>query len=274
LPEPVWGPDGAVMICSIRGFGCVEGLAPIAFAAVTAVALAGCQTTQPTEMTASRGAAGAERSAPPSAQRYRANPTNPEAAVDYAGALRAHGQRVQALAVLEQASVQHPEHRGVLAAYGGALADVGHYKRALEVLDRAHAGGTPDWRILSVQGAALDQMGRHEDAQRYYATALRLAPDEPSVLSNLGLSYALAKDLVRAEATLRRAASQSGSDPRVRESLALVMGLQRPRLAAAGVTGLPPTETKVAQLRQALAQQNGWREPPEWEKPQLRAEGS
>jgi Flp pilus assembly protein TadD len=272
LPEPVWGPDGAVMICSIRGFGCVEGLAPIVFAAVTAVALAGCQTTQPTEMTASRGAAAADgaRSAPPSAERYRANPTNPEAAVDYAGALRAHGQRVQALAVLEQASVQHPEHRGVLSAYGRALADVGHYKRALEVLDRAHAGGTPDWRILSVQGAALDQMGRHEDAQRYYATALRLAPDEPSVLSNLGLSYALAKDLVRAEATLRRAASQSRDDRQVRESLALVVGLQRRGVPAGG--GLPPTETKVAQLRQALAQQNGWRELPEWEKPQLRAE--
>ena len=233
MPEPVWGPDGAVMICSIRGFGCVEGLAPIVFAAVTAAVLGGCQTTQPTEMTASGGAA-AERSAPRPAERYRADPNDPDAAVDY----------------------------------------VGHYRRALDVLDRAHADGAPDWRILSVQGAALDQIGRHEDAQRYYATALRLAPDEPSVLSNLGLSYALAKDLVRAEATLRRAASQSRNDARVRESLALVMGLQRPGLPAGSVAGLPPTETKVAQLRQALAQQNGWREPPEWEKPQLRAEGS
>jgi Flp pilus assembly protein TadD len=273
LPEPVWGPDGAVMICSIRGFGCVEGLAPIVFAAVTAAVLGGCQTTQPTEMTASRGVA-AERSAPRSAERYRADPNDPDAAVDYAGSLHAHGRRVQALAVLEQASVQHPKHRGVLTAYGLALADIGHYRRALEVLDRAQADGAPDWRILSVQGAALDQIGRHEDAQRYYATALRLAPDEPSVLSNLGLSYALAKDLVRAEATLRRAASQSRNDARVRESLALVMGLQRPGLPAGSVAGLPPTETKVAQLRQALAQQNGWREPPEWEKPQLRAEGS
>jgi Flp pilus assembly protein TadD len=261
------------MICSIRGFGCVEGLAPIAFAAVTAAVLAGCQTTQPTEMTASRGAA-AERSAPRSAERYRADPNDPDAAVDYAGALHANGRRVQALAVLEQASVQHSKHRGVLTAYGLALADIGHYRRALEVLDRAHVDGAPDWRILSVQGAALDQIGRHEDAQRYYATALRLEPDEPSVLSNLGLSYALAKDLVRAEATLRRAASQSRTDARVRESLALVMGLQRSGAPAGGVAGRPQTEIKVAQLRQALALQNGWREPPEWEKPQLRAEGS
>lgn len=262
------------MINSIRGFGCVEGLAPIVFAAVTAAVLGGCQTTQPTEMTASRGAADGERSAPRSAERYRADPNDPDVAVDHARTLGLHGRRAQALAVLEQASIAHPKHRGVLAAYGRALADVGHYRRALDVLDRAHADGTPDWRILSVQGAALDQIGRHDDAQRYYATALRLAPDEPSVLSNLGLSYALAKDLVRAEATLRRAASQSRNDARVRESLALVMGLQRPGVPAGGVSGLAPTETRVARLRQALAQHNGWREPPEWEKPQLRAEGS
>src|SRR4029453_4648492 len=121
------------MICSIRGFGCVEGLAPIVFAAVTAAVLGGCQTTQPTEMTASRGAA-AERSAPRSAERYRADPNDPDAAVDYAGALHANGRRVQALAVLEQASVQHPKHRRVLAAYGRALADIGHYRRELQLL--------------------------------------------------------------------------------------------------------------------------------------------
>lgn len=279
MSEPVWGPDGAVMICSIRGFcGCVEGVAPVVFAAVFAVALAACQTTQPTEMTAARGAGAAdgERStlALAPAERSRADASDPDAAILYARSLRANGQRAQALAVLEQASIAHPAHRGVLTAYGRALADIGHYKRALEVLDRAHADGAPDWRILSVQGAALDQMGRHEDAQRYYATALRLAPDEPSVLSNLGLSYALGKDLVRAEATLRRAASQSRNDPRVRESLALVVGMQRRGIPAAGVAGPPAGETKVAQLRQALAQQNGWREAPEWERPPVRAAGS
>src|SRR5205823_14803441 len=105
---------------------------------------------------------------------------------------------------------------GVRGAYGRALADGGNYAQALDVLGRAHTPDQPDWRILSVQGAVLDQMGRHEDAQRYYATALRIVPDEPTVLSNLGLSYALAKDLVRAEMTLPRAASRNGAEPPVR----------------------------------------------------------
>jgi Flp pilus assembly protein TadD len=151
------------------------------------------------------------------------------------------------------ASIEHPNDRRVLAAYGRALADAGNYKRALEVLERAHAPGAPDWRVLSVQGAALDQMGRHAEAQRYYATALRIAPDEPSVLANLGLSYALAKDLVRAEATLRRAAAQSRDNPQVRQKLALVMGLQRGGGPAEALVA-PPSEANVAYLRHALAQ--------------------
>jgi len=57
----------------------------------------------------------------------------------------------------------------------------------------------------------------HADAQRYYASALRLRPDEPSVLTNLGLSYALSKNLPEAEKTLRRAAAQRKAEPKVRQ---------------------------------------------------------
>ena len=77
----------------------------------------------------------------------------------------------------------------MLGAYGRALAEAGNYDQALEVLDRAHAPDQPDWHILSAQGAVLDQMGRHADAQRYYLTALKIVPDESSVLSNLGDVY-------------------------------------------------------------------------------------
>ena len=51
-------------------------------------------------------------------------------------------------------------------------------------------------------------------------------PNEPSVLSNLGLSYALSKNLPQAEAALRRAAAQRSPPPEVRQNLALVIGLQ------------------------------------------------
>ena len=148
----------------------------------------------------------------------------------------------------------------MLGAYGRALAEAGDYDQALEVLERAHSPDQPDWHILSAQGAVLDQMGRHADAQRYYLTALKIVPDEPSVLSNLGLSYALSKDLRDAETTLRRAARRPPVDPRVRQNLALVVGLQG-RFAEAETIAradLPPEEAaaNVAYLRQMLARRH------------------
>ena len=195
--------------------------------------------------------------------RYQSNPRDPAAAMRYAQALRGIGQRAQAAAVLEQTAVHNPQNRALLGAYGRALADNGNFSQALDVLNSAHTPEQPDWRILSVQGAVLDQMGRHQDAQRHYASALRLMPDEPSVLSNLGLSYALSKNLPQAEATLRRAAAQPGAESKVRQNLALVVGLQgRFQEAEAIARGdLSPSEAaaSVAYLRQMLAQQSQWK---------------
>src|SRR5581483_2424397 len=192
------------------------------------------------------------------ADKFRANPKDPDIAIRYAQALRATGQRAQAAAVLETAALLSPRNKALLGAYGRALADTGNFKQALEVLDRAHTPDQPDWRILSVQGAVLDQMGRHEEAQHYYASALKIVPDDPSVLSNLGLSYMLAKDLKRAEETLRRANARAGADKRVRQNLALVVGLQGRFQEAEKIakSELPPDEAaaNVAYLRRMLAQ--------------------
>jgi Flp pilus assembly protein TadD len=128
--------------------------------------------------------------------------------------LRATDQRTQAVAVLEQASIRNPRSMPLLGAYGRALAEAGQYKQAIEALGRAHTPDNPDWSILNVQGAVLDQMGRHAEAQRHYAAALKIVPDEPSVLSNLGLSYLLTKDLKNAEITLRRAVAQPNAGPK------------------------------------------------------------
>ena len=243
-------------------------LGPVAFAAALAFSTAGCNTTQPTNgalgiASVPHSDADWRRSAEAWGDRYRASPANVEAAINYAQALRGMGQRAQAAAVLEQASIQNPRHPGVRGAYGRALADAGNYQQALDVLNRAHTPDQSDWRTLSLQGAVLDQMGRHDEARRYYATALRIAPDEPSVLSNLGLSYALSKDLVRAESALRRASVQGRADTSVQQNLAVVVGLQG-RLPEAETTArafLPSGEAAatMTHLRQRLAQQNGWK---------------
>jgi Flp pilus assembly protein TadD len=188
--------------------------------------------------------------------RYRANPKDADAAVAYGQALRATGQRAQAAAVLEQATIAHPGNKTLLAAYGRALADNGNSQAAFDVLSRAHSPENPDWRILSVQGTTLDKLGKHEEARRYYASALRIVPEEPSVLSNLGLSYMLTKELSKAEETLRRANAASRADARIRQNLALVVGLQGRFAEAESIVkaDLPAEEAaaNVSYLREML----------------------
>src|SRR6266849_5913431 len=193
-------------------------------------------------------------------ERYRANPKDPDAALAYGQALRATGQRGQAVAVLEQATIAHPGNKALLAGYGRALADNGNFQQSFDVLTRAHSPDNPDWRILSVQGTALDQLGRHDEARQYYASALKIVPEEPSVLSNLGLSYVLSKDLPKAEETLRRAYGNARADARVRQNLGLVVGLQGRFAEAESIVkaDLPAEEAaaNVAYLKQMLSRKD------------------
>lgn len=246
-------------------------IASAAVAAVLALSAAGCTTTS----SDTTGSIGATNTGTPRTEadwrhaldvwgaRYRADPNNAEAAMAYAQALRATDQRAQAVAVLEQASIRNPHNMPLLGAYGRALADAGQYAQALDALSRAHTPDNPDWRILNAQGAVLDQMGRHGEAQGHYTAALKIVPDEPSVLSNLGLSYALMKDLKRAESTLRRAVAQPNAGPKVRQNLALVVGLQGRFAEAETIASadLPEGEAaaNVNYLRQMLSQQNEWK---------------
>jgi Flp pilus assembly protein TadD len=242
-------------------------LASAAVTAILAAGLGGCQTMS--DITGSLTSK-AEASPSPDAdprravdvygERYRANPKDAEAALAYGQALRATGQRAQAVAVLEQATIAHAGNKALLAGYGLALADNGNFQQAFDVLSRAHSPDNPDWRILSVQGTALDQLGRHDDARRYYASALKIVPDEPSVLSNLGLSYVLSKDLPKAEETLRRAYAGGRADARVRQNLGLVVGLQGRFSEAESIVkaDLPEDEAaaNVAYLKQMLSRKD------------------
>jgi Flp pilus assembly protein TadD len=250
-----------------------RALASAALAALLAAGLGGCQTLSDVAgplTTRTKTAAAApddpRRAVEFYGERYRANPKDVEAAIGYGQALRTTGQRAQAVAMLEQATIANPGNRPLLAAYGRALADNGNAQAAFDVLSRAHSPDNPDWRILSVQGTTLDRLGRHEEARRYYASALRIAPDEPSVLSNLGLSYLLTNELPKAEETLRRAYGRNGADRRVRANLAVVVGLEGRVAEAEGImkAGVPAEEAaaNVTYLKRLLARkQTAQREP-------------
>ncbi len=197
-------------------------------------------------------------------RRYQANPDDRATALSFAQALRADNRPAQAVEVLQKAMIQFPRDTVVASAYGKALAESGAFEEALKVVRAANNPRTPDWRLTSAEGAIQDQLGNPAEARRLYEEALRIAPDEPSILNNLGLSYLLGNELAKAEATLRRAAASPRADSRVRQNLALVVGLQgrfeeADRLASAE---LPPAEAQanVAYLRAMLSQPNTWKQ--------------
>ena len=97
--------------------------------ATLAVSLGGCQTTASTDITGSLGdkaevsqPADPKRDVNAYRERYRANPKDPAIALQYGKALRASGERSQAVAVLEQAAIANPGNKTLLAGYGRALA--------------------------------------------------------------------------------------------------------------------------------------------------------
>jgi Flp pilus assembly protein TadD len=196
------------------------------------------------------------------AARYKQNPGDRNTSLYFAAALRTNGQAEQAVAVLEGAVAKLPRDAEVAVEYAKALSAAGRFDQALTVVDRAIDPTAPNWNALLVKGAILDQKGQNAEARKLYQTALKVAPDQPSIHANLGLSYAMTNDLSAAEKELRLAVSLRGANSQVRQNLALVVGLQgrfdeAQQLFAAE---LPPAqvEANMAYIRALLTQQNRW----------------
>src|ERR1700733_12517118 len=99
---------------------------PAALSAILVLGLCSCQTAgmSDSDVTGSLGdkpaasAADARHELEIYGDRFRANPKDAEAALQYGKALRAGGQRAQAVAVLQEATISHAGNKALLAGYG------------------------------------------------------------------------------------------------------------------------------------------------------------
>ncbi len=196
-------------------------------------------------------------------ERYEARHDDISAAMNYARGLRREHRNNQAAAVLEVAVLHHPKDRALRAEYGKALVDAGHFSQALPVLQAASTPDHPDWSVLSAEGTIADQIGDHTKAQSLYASALKIRPGEPAILSNLGLSYALSRNLPAAEQVLAQAAASPQAGARVQQNYALVLALEGKFQQSEQVAArdLPPAQAaaNVAAIRQMIAQSDTWK---------------
>lgn len=198
------------------------------------------------------------------AQEWAANPGDEKIGLQYAENLGAMGQVDLQVDVLKQIALARPNDGALQAKLGKQLLSSGRAGEAVAMLTRAANLPNADWKTHSALGSALDQQGQYEQARAEYQKALALSPNELSVQNNLGMSYALQGQLPQAEKTLRLAVSGTNADklPRIRQNLALVVGLQGRFDEARNIASqdLPPdqVEANLAYLQQMLAQPNTW----------------
>ena len=198
-------------------------------------------------------------------KRWRANPGNVKYGLDYARRLALLEQTGQQLAVLGEVARRNPDNIAVQSYYGKQLVYHGRAAQASEVFLLVVKKGKADWKVYSALGSTLDQQARHKEARRYYALALRQKPDRLSILNNMGMSFALEGNLKEAEKILRRADGlpQSRKVPRIRQNLALVVGLQGRFEESKKIASrdLPPraVQANLAYLKKMLSQQNTWK---------------
>ncbi len=148
------------------------------------------------------------------------------AGVKLSAALRALGRNDEAAVAARRVLVIDPDDTGGLFELARDAIAAGQGFYAIAPLTKLQARDAKDWKVLSLLGVAYEQVSREADAEAAWTQALQLSPDNPAVLTNLGLHYAAKGDTGRAETLLRKAAVQPGAGLKERQDLALVLGLQ------------------------------------------------
>lgn len=164
---------------------------------------------------------------------YDINPTDLEAAIKLAAVVRKMGNPGRAIEITQTTRAIYPRDPYLTAEYAAALISAERGEEAIPVLDDGLRAAPGYGRLWSLKGAALDQMENYDLARRHYSRALQITPNDPNVMANLGLSYALSGDPNTAENWLNRAAAQPGASASVRQNLTLIQRLQgkQPHLA-------------------------------------------
>jgi Flp pilus assembly protein TadD len=176
---------------------------------------------------------------------YSKNPNDAKTALGYAGALKAIGSRDRALDVLTASYQANPSNGEIASELGRLALDMGRIEIAVQTLQVAEARGVRDWKTLSAQGTLRAKRGQHAEAQQYFLAALQEQPDAVSVINNLALSYALDGKANKSEELLRKAVASGHGDKRVRQNLAMVLGLQGKFDEARQVASVDMTEQEA-----------------------------
>jgi Flp pilus assembly protein TadD len=165
---------------------------------------------------------------------YAKKPMELQPALNYAKDLKALGEKEKALSVLQQASMFHGKDPQLTSEYGRMALELNQINLAGQLLAAADDPARPDWRVVSARGTVLAKQGKYDNAIPFYERALSLSPNNPTVMNNLAMAHAMMGDPKKAEEILRQALATPGATPKMRENLALVLGLHLKQMVKLG----------------------------------------
>lgn len=196
------------------------------------------------------------------AAEYTAYPNDLEAAQRFTESLRLGGRTDRAAQIAAQSLSRFPEDPHLLTTYGLALIAQGQPHEALRPLAMVAAADAQNWRVRLALGAALDQLGRFQQARMAYQEALRLQPNDPRILTNIGVSHLMAGEPEEAERILREAAGLPNAPPQARQNLSIALALMGRFQEAEQLqrVDLPPPQAQanIAYLRQLRSDPRRW----------------
>lgn len=189
------------------------------------------------------------------AREVNLDPTDLEAGLGLARALRGLGQTNEAAAAVQRLAVLAPDNVEVLLELARAQLARGEGFYGVAPALQAQTLAPGDWRAPFLLAMAYEQAQRDPEALAAHRRAVQLAPNNPAVLSNLAMFQAARGQAGEAEALLRQAAALPGATAVTRQNLALILGLQG-RMAEAEALArqdLPPqlVANNLAYLRSA-----------------------
>ncbi len=158
-------------------------------------------------------------------EEYKKKPAELKTALAYAKNLKAAGHKEQAYGVLQNASMIHGDSKELANELGRIALEYDQVGLAEKLLAIAEDPLKPDWRLMSARGTVFAKQNKFAEAIQMFDRALVLAPNQASVMNNLAMAHAGNGNPAKAEEILRRVAATS-NDPKVKQNLALVLGLQ------------------------------------------------
>lgn len=183
---------------------------------------------------------------------YNLNPADLESALKLSAAVRKLGNPGRAVEITQTTRALYPRDPYLMAEFAAALIAS---ERALDAIPILNEGlsTTPSYgRLWSLKGAALDQQERYAEARQHYDRALRITPNDPNVMANIGLSHALSGDPATAEGWLRRAVAMPNASDSVRQNLILVLKLQGKMEEAERMSGMTRRQTSFPKASPAF----------------------